>query len=163
VLIGGLALAFSLVLLGAQLASAPAPPPDLSRPGTADAPRQVNVLMHDYSFSPRTVYLVAGETVRFQIVNAGLVEHEFVLGDDDVQRAWVMAHARATPPAAFATAPPASVEPQLAERGVRVLLGPGQGTSVIYRVPADSRLQLMCHLPGHLERGMVAAVDISQP
>jgi uncharacterized cupredoxin-like copper-binding protein len=163
VLIVGLALAFGLVLLGARLAATPAPAPDLSRPGTADSPRDVNVLLHDYAFSPRTVYLVATETVRFQIVNAGLVDHEFVLGDADVQRAWAAADAAATPPAAFATAPPASVAPDIAKRGVRVLLRPGESASAIYSVPMNSALELMCHLPGHLERGMVAGVNVRQP
>jgi len=158
VLLGGLALAFALVYAGAQLAARTAPPPDLSSPGTADHPRPVNVLMHDYSFNPRTVYLVAGETVRFQIINAGLVDHEFVIGDDDVQRAWAEANAAATPPAAFATSPPASVRPGTG--GARVLLQPGQAHSVVYAVPHGGRLQLMCHLPGHLERGMVGRVAI---
>jgi uncharacterized cupredoxin-like copper-binding protein len=163
VLIAGLALAFGLVLLGARLAATPAPVPDLSRPGTADAPRDVNVLLHDYAFSPRTVYLVADETVHFHIVNAGLVDHEFVLGDDDVQRAWAAADAAATPPAAFATAPPASVAPDIGRRGVRVFLRPGESASVLYQVPRNSALELMCHLPGHLERGMIAGVDVRQP
>jgi uncharacterized cupredoxin-like copper-binding protein len=158
VLIAGLGLAIALVLLGARLSATPAPAPDLSRPGTPGEPRQVNVLMHDYSFNPRTVYLVEGETVRFEVINAGLVDHEFVLGDADVQAAWAEAHARATPPAAFASPPPASVPPGLG--GLRVVLRPGQSASLVYAVPAGAPLQLMCHLPGHLERGMAAPVEI---
>jgi uncharacterized cupredoxin-like copper-binding protein len=163
VVVVGLAVAFGLVLLGARLAATPAPPPDLSSPGTVQVPRPVNVLLHDYAFSPRTVYLVAGETVRLNIVNAGLVDHEFVLGDVDVQRAWAQANAAATPPAAFASAPPASVEPAVAERGVRLLVRPGQTATVVYLVPERDGLRLMCHLPGHLEQGMVAAVELRQP
>jgi uncharacterized cupredoxin-like copper-binding protein len=158
VVVGGLALAFALVYAGAQLSARPAPPPDLSSPGTPDQPRPVNVLMHDYSFNPRTVYLVAGETVRFEIINAGMIDHEFVLGDDAVQRAWADANAASTPPAAFATPPPAVAPPGTG--GLRVLLRPGQAQSVIYAVPATGTLQLMCHLPGHLERGMVGRVAI---
>ena len=158
VLVVGLSLAFALVLLGGQLANRPAPPPDLSSPGTPEQPRSVNVLLHDYRFSPRTLHLVGGETVRFEVINAGLVEHEMVLGDDPVQRAWADAHAQATPPGPFASPPPASVRPDVG--GLRVLLGPGQSTSVSYQVPTDQALQLMCHLPGHLERGMVGGVQV---
>jgi uncharacterized cupredoxin-like copper-binding protein len=161
VVIGGLALAFALVYAGAQLSARPAPPPDLSQPGTPDRPRPVNVLMHDYAFNPRTVYLVAGETVRLEVINAGMVDHELVLGDESVQRAWAVANEAATPPAAFATSPPASVPPGTG--GLRVLLRPGQAQSVVYTVPVGGALQLMCHLPGHLERGMAGRVAIEEP
>lgn len=158
VLVVGLALAFSLVYVGAQLSARTAPPPDLSRPGTPHEPRAVNVLLHDYSFNPRTVYLVAGETVRFEVINAGLVDHEFTLGDEAVQRAWAQANAVATPPAPFATSPPASVAPGTG--GIRLVLRPGEQQSAVYSVPRAAALQLVCHLPGHVERGMVGQVAI---
>jgi uncharacterized cupredoxin-like copper-binding protein len=156
----GLALAVGLVLIGARLAAAPAPIPDLSSPGTASAPRAVNVIMRDYLFNPTPLHLVPGEVVEFTIVNGGLVEHEFVLGDEPVQRAWAQAHLAATPPAPFATPPSARVPEGTG--GLRVLLGSGHSTSVLYEVPADAGgLQLMCHLPGHVERGMVGRIELA--
>jgi uncharacterized cupredoxin-like copper-binding protein len=157
-LIGGLALAVGLVLLGARLAAAPAPVPDLSSPGTADRPRSVNVILRDYAFNPTPLYLVAGETVQLELINAGLIVHELVLGDAEVQRAWALADALATPPGLLATPPPASVPPDIG--GLRVVLAPGATASLRYEVPAGATLQLMCHLPGHVERGMVGAVDV---
>ena len=156
VLVAGLALAAALVLLGARLAATPAPPPDLSQPGTEAQPRAVNVILRDYAFNPTPLYLVPGETVQFNIINGGLVPHEFVLGDEDVQRAWASANAAATPPAALATAPPASVAPSTG--GVRVLLGSGGSASLRYEVPSGVRLELACHLPGHVAEGMVGRV-----
>ena len=158
VAIGGLALAVGLVLLGARMAAAPVAAPPIERPGMADAPRPVNVIMRDYVFNPSTIRLVPGETVRFELINGGLVEHEFVLGDDATQAAWAEAHRLATPPAPLATAPPASVPPDVA--GVRVLLSPGRSSSVTYEVPATTRLAFLCHLPGHLERGMSGTVEL---
>jgi len=159
VLTGGMALAIGLVLLGARLAAQPAPVPDLSRPGTAAEPRQVSVIMRDYAFNPTPLYLVGGETVEFYIINGGLVAHEFVLGDSEVQRAWAVASG-ATPAAPFATPPPASVPPAIG--GVRVLLASGADARVRYEVPpAGAQLQLMCHLPGHLARGMVGEVILT--
>jgi uncharacterized cupredoxin-like copper-binding protein len=159
VLVGGLALAVVLVLLGARLAALPPPVPDLSRPGTTSEPRVVNVIMRDYAFNPTPLHLVGGETVIFNIVNGGLIEHEFVLGDARVQQAWARAHSLATPPAPFATAPPASVPPTI--DGLRVLLASGGATSGSYEVPAGAALQLMCHLPGHVEQGMVGRVELT--
>lgn len=159
VLVLGLALAGTLVLLGARLAAAPAPPPDLSRPGTAAQPRQVNVILRDYVFNPTPLYLVPSEVVQFNLFNAGLVEHEFVLGDRDVQQAWAAAHAAVTPPGALATAPPASVPSGTG--GLRVLLPSGATTSIVYHVPDDAAPELFCHLPGHVEQGMVGQVVLA--
>jgi uncharacterized cupredoxin-like copper-binding protein len=161
VLLVGMALAVVLVMVGARLAAAPAPVPDLSRPGTANEPRPVNVIMRDYAFNPTPLHLVAGETVTFNLFNGGLIEHEFVLGDGTVQAAWARAHVAATPPAAFATAPPASVPPEVS--GLRVLLASGGSASVRYEVPVGVELGLMCHLPGHVEQGMVGRIELVGP
>ena len=160
VVAGGLTLALALVLLGARLAEQPARAPDLSSPGTSDRPRQVSVILRDYAFNPTPLYLVAGETVSLVVINAGLVEHELVLGDADVQAAWALADALATPPGLLATAPPASVP--LGTAGLRVLLDPGEQASLRYEVPAAEQLQLFCHLPGHVEQGMVGEVVVVQ-
>jgi uncharacterized cupredoxin-like copper-binding protein len=90
------------------------------------------------------------------VVNGGLVEHELVLGDADVQSAWASANSAATPPAPFATAPPASVDPGVG--GLRLLIPSGGSTVANYTVPANGEVQLICHLPGHAERGMVGQV-----
>jgi uncharacterized cupredoxin-like copper-binding protein len=157
VLIVGATLAVGLVLLGATLAAAPPPTPAASLlPGTDSAPRAVNVIMRDYHFDPTPLYLFPGETVELNVFNGGMIEHELVLGDASVQDAWAAADAVATPPADFATAPPASVDPSVG--GVHILLPSGGSTSVVYHVPVSGPLQMLCHLPGHLERGMAADV-----
>lgn len=154
------ALATVLVLIGMQRPSEPPPEVEISRAGTAAQPRDVTVIMRDYRFDPTPVVLVPGETVRFTIFNAGLEAHDFVIGDEAVQRAWHVADAEATPPNLLATAPPASVPPDTG--GLRVLLGSGQQAVVEYTVPIDEQLALLCHIPGHIERGMVGAVDLRE-
>jgi uncharacterized cupredoxin-like copper-binding protein len=156
ILVSGLGLAVSLVIIGATLAGAPAPSPQISGPGTVESPRALNVILRDYRFDPTPLHLVPGEVVTLNVVNGGLVEHELVLGDEAFSAAWAAADAAVTPPAPFATAPPASVEPGLS--GVRVVLGSGGSTSVDYTVPASGPLELICHLPGHAQKGMVGEV-----
>ena len=158
VVIGFFAIALVLVLIGAQRPSEPAPDVVIAREGTPTEPRAVTVIMRDYRFDPTPVVLVPGETVSLTILNGGLVEHELTLGDDDVQAAWARADAAATPPAMFATPPPASVPPGTG--GLRVLLGSGEQATVAYTVPDDGALALVCHLPGHVERGMTGTVDL---
>ena len=161
VLVGGLGLALALVLLGASLAALPASPPPVASVGTAQSPRAVNVILRDYRFDPTPLYLVPGETVRLTVVNGGMLEHELALGDSAFQEAWARADALATPPAPFATAPPASVPAGVS--GLRVLLSSGGQTVVDYVVPTSGALQLFCHLPGHAERGMVGEVMMLAP
>ena len=75
-----------------------------------------------------------------------------------MQRAWHAADAAATPPSLLATAPPASVAPGTG--GLRVLLGlrPAGGGGVPRA--GDQQLALLCHIPGHIEKGMVGAVEL---
>lgn len=158
VLIGGMALAIGLVVLGGALAGKPVDAPPGGSPGTAVAPREINVILRDYKFDPTPLYLYAGETVRLNILNGGMLEHELVLGDAEVQAAWAVADAAAVPPAPFATAPPASVLPGTG--GVRVLLPSGASTSVVAAVPQNQPLELICHLAGHAEEGMIGQVTL---
>lgn len=152
-------IATALVFIGATRSTAP-PDVEIASAGTADEPRDVTVIMRDYSFEPTPVVLVPGETVRFTIFNAGLEVHDFVIGDADVQQAWSIADAAATPPNLLATAPPASVPPGTG--GLRVLLRSGAQATVEYAVPAAERLSLLCHIPGHIENGMVGRVDLRE-
>lgn len=112
--------------------------------------------MRDYAFVPAPVTLVRGETVRFHVLNGGLVGHEFVLGDARAQDAWDRADSAATPPGAFTTAPPASAAS--GEGGLRLLLASGAQSEIAFTVPVTGELSLACHLPGHLQRGMASGV-----
>ena len=152
--------AVSLVLIGMQRPGEPPPEVEITQAGTPAEPRPVNVIMRDYRFDPTPVVLVPGETVRFNIFNAGLEVHDFVIGDADVQQAWSVADAAATPPNILATAPPASVPPGTG--GLRVFVRSGEQASVDYDVPSDEQLSLLCHIPGHIEKGMVGRVDLRE-
>lgn len=152
-----MAVAIGLVLYFASTNSQPLASPPIGSPGTAAAPRPVTVIMRDYHFDPTPLHLYAGETIALTVVNAGMVEHELVLGDAGVQNAWAQADAAATPPAPFATAPPASAP--AGTGGLRVILPSGGQTTVTYLVP-DEALMLVCNLPGHQERGMIGEITL---
>lgn len=156
VLVAGLSLALSLVILGADLAARPVESPPIGTPGAVASPRLVTIIMRDYKFDPTPLYLYPQETIQLNVINAGMVEHELVLGDAAVQSAWASANAGVTPPAPFTTAPPASAPADTG--GLRVLLASGGSTSVTYVVPQGGELFLLCHLPGHQEKGMVGQV-----
>jgi uncharacterized cupredoxin-like copper-binding protein len=46
--------------------------------------------------------------------------------------------------------------------GLRVVLDSGEQAVVEYQVPTGQSLELLCHIPGHIERGMVGAVELRE-
>jgi uncharacterized cupredoxin-like copper-binding protein len=107
------------------------------------------------------VDLLPGETVLIHIVNGGLETHEAIIGDLAVQDAWEAAEA-ATVGAPPGTTPVVSVPPEVA--GVRVVVESGQRVDLTWTVPADPaevrRLIIGCHIPGHWQQGMRAAIRV---
>lgn len=124
-------------------------------------PRQVNVILSEYSFEPAVVDLVPGETIRLNIVNEGLAVHELVLGPQSVQDAWAAAEAAVANPPPGAT--PTVVVPA-ALQGLRVVVGSGQTVSVTYTVPtAGPPVLFGCHIADHYQRGMSGIVHLVGP
>jgi uncharacterized cupredoxin-like copper-binding protein len=159
ILIVGMVLAIGIVLYLADANGRPVLSPPIGSPGTAASPRPVTVIMRDYHFDPTPLHLYAGETISLTVFNAGMVEHELVLGDQAVQNAWALADAAATPAAPLATAPPASAP--AGTGGLRIVLPSGGQTTVIYVVPDVAPL-MFCNLPGHQAEGMVGEVVLGQ-
>lgn len=127
-------------------------------PGTAAAPRSVNIVMRDYAYTPPVVDLVPGETVRLHVINGGLEVHEAVLADMPAQLAWEASEGAtvgAPPgPTPFVPPPPGFI-------GTRVVAGSGQLVDVTWTVPADAASVpwfVGCHIPGHWAKGMVAPI-----
>jgi uncharacterized cupredoxin-like copper-binding protein len=137
-------------------------------PGTSAHPRDVIIVAKDYTYVPPIVDLVPGETVVLQLLNGGLVTHEFVIGGMDVQDAWETAESVTanTPPGATAQV---SVAPDVG--GLRIVLRSGDRVDVPWSVPADAAVEAAakggwfvgCHIPDHWELGMVVPVRFVGP
>lgn len=130
--------------------------------GSAEHPREVNLILHDYSFTPDPVDLIPGETVLLHVVNGGLDRHEAIIGDQAVQDAWEVAEAQ-TADAPPGPTPTVSVPADVA--GLRVEVASGQRVDLTWTVPVDptvvGRLIVGCHIPGHYAKGMHAEVRIA--
>lgn len=153
---------FAAALAAACQAGAPPPTPPIV-PGTATAPREVNIVAKDWLFVPDPVELVPGETVLLHVLNGGLEIHEAVIGGPAVQAAWEAAESATVghPPG---PTPPVSVPPELA--GLRVVVRSGERIDVVWTVPAGAAgegLLVGCHIPGHWAKGMVVAVRLVDP
>lgn len=105
----------------------------------------VHVSIHFSRFDPETIEVERGETVRFVIRNTDPIDHEFILGDDEVQRV----HEDGT-------------EARHAPRPGEVSVPAGATVVTTYTFPLeDGTLILGCHLPGHYGFGMRGTVSIA--
>jgi uncharacterized cupredoxin-like copper-binding protein len=158
-----LALCTVLVAAGCGTSGAPATPP--ITPGASAAPRDVNIVMRDYSYVPPVVDLVPGETVTFRVLNGGLEIHEAILGDLDDQLAWEEAEAAV---AEHPPGPTPTVDEPVGFDGIRIVVESGQRLDVTWTVPADAASAesgwfVGCHIPGHWQKGMVVPVRFVGP
>jgi uncharacterized cupredoxin-like copper-binding protein len=123
----------AVVLVACAAAALVAAWPAGSRAGGGE--RTVVVTMRHSRFEPAAVRVDPGERVRFVLRNTDPIDHEFILGDDAVQR-------------------------RHEEGRERQHHGdvPGERS-----VPADldgRTLEFACHLPGHYAYGMHGAVRV---
>jgi uncharacterized cupredoxin-like copper-binding protein len=153
------------LLLVACDAGAGATPP--ISPGTSRAPRDVNIIARDYSFQPDPVDFVPGETVLLHVINGGLEVHEAILGDQATQDAWEVAEKTASSSAAPGPTPVVTVPPGVA--GIRVVVASGQRVDLLWSIPVRAGVAgsppwfVGCHIPGHWDKGMHAAVRWTYP
>ncbi|MBA3737117.1 MAG: cupredoxin domain-containing protein [Actinobacteria bacterium] len=104
----------------------------------------VRITIHYSKFEPADLAVEPGETVRFVIVNTDPIDHEFILGDEEVQRV----HEEGT-------------EAHHAPRPGEVSVAAGKTVVTTFTFPETSgELMFGCHLPGHYDFGMRGVVSI---
>jgi uncharacterized cupredoxin-like copper-binding protein len=130
-----------LGLTASSGASADDPPAPIG-PGTVT----VRVVVEDSRFIPARIHVVAHTEVRFEIVNRDIINHEFIVGDDDVHAR----HEEGHEPWHAAVPGEVSVAPH--ETGV---------TTYVFHEPGT--VVFACHLPGHLAFGMKGVVVVEPP
>ena len=115
-------------------------------PGAASAaaPLTVEVRMAYSKFVPSTIEVPAGRPVRFVLHNDDFIDHEFIVGDQSVQRA----HETGT-------------EMSHGERPTEVDVPAGESveTVVTFR-RGSSGVTYACHVPGHFAYGMVGTLTV---
>lgn len=110
--------------------------------------RTVQVKMTDaLRFEPAEFTFQAGETVRFEVTNAGQIVHEFLIGDEAAQEDFEtemsdgsgMAH----------------------DMGPGVSVEPGETETYQYTFSEPGELLAGCHEPGHYDGGMKATIRVA--
>jgi uncharacterized cupredoxin-like copper-binding protein len=104
----------------------------------------VRITLHYSVFDPSSIAVEPGQTVRFVIRNTDPIDHEFILGDEQVQ----LVHEEGTE--AHHAPRPGEVSVPAGETVVTTVTFPS--------APAD--LIFGCHLPGHYDFGMRGDVAV---
>lgn len=113
--------------------------------------RHIEIRMDDQMrFTPSSIDVQAGQTVRFVIHNAGKTAHEMVLGSDEE----INTHAQAMKQAAGHDAGHSH------SGGAAITVAAGQTGELVVRFPTARTLQMACLIPGHYEAGMRGKVHV---
>jgi uncharacterized cupredoxin-like copper-binding protein len=110
---------------------------------TASGTQTVQVRMHFSKFEPGAITVPAGKPIRFVIHNSDFIDHEFIVGDDDVQRR----HETGT-------------EPHHGARPTEVDVPAGTDVATVITFPRSATLVYACHAPGHFAYGMHGVLTV---
>jgi len=114
---------------------------------SSSADRTIDVEMRDIAFSPTSVDVRAGETVRFNFKNTGQVTHDAFIGDAAAQDA----HEK-------------EMREGHGEHGKEanaVSVKPGKSASLTHTFDTPGQLLIGCHEPGHYTGGMKITVNVA--
>ena len=110
------------------------------------ADRTIDVEMRDIAFSPTTIDVRVGETVRFNFKNTGQVEHDAFIGDAAAQDAHEKEMRGGHDHGKQANA---------------VTVKPGKSASLTHTFDRPGQLLIGCHEPGHYTGGMRITVNVA--
>ena len=135
----------------------------------SEVSRVVKVVMYDNYYEPSSFQIKAGETVKFEVENAGMLVHEFNIANK-------MMHMEHQPEMmkmvengillAF------SIDKEKMKKMAKmdksmghshsnsVLLEPRQKGEIIWKFDNAVNIEVACNVPGHYQAGMIAKVDI---
>lgn len=127
--------------------------------GNADIDRTIRVQAGDMWFDPQGLRVAPGETIRFEIVNVGSLEHEFVIGDTHAQAAH-----REMMQEMGGGHEMHGMSGAGHDHGMgSVTIMPGETAELVWTAPDNADdLQYVCHIPGHYEAGMSGSVELQR-
>ncbi len=121
----------------------------VGEPGQAsEASRTVKVGALDaLEFDPASIDVEAGETVTFEVTNAGETDHEFSLGDADFHQE----HEQEM----------AEDDSMMMDEDNAISLAPGETKEITWTFPENGEVTYACHVAGHFEAGMVGRISVN--
>ncbi|HQU16193.1 MAG: hypothetical protein B7Z66_09320 [Chromatiales bacterium 21-64-14] len=116
-------------------------------PGSAKhVDRVIRITAMDFKFVPKTITVKAGQTIKFVVVNKGMVKHEFVLGTNEEQKE----HEKEM-----------EAHPNMKMDDPNgIAIQKGKTASLIWTFTKPMTVRYACHEPGHYAAGMYGELRI---
>ena len=140
-----------------------------SKGNEKDVTRVIKVVMYDNYYEPSSFQIKTGETIKFEVENAGMLVHEFNIANK-------MMHMKHQPEMIKMVENEilladsidkekmkkmAKVDKAMAHsHSNSVLLEPKQKGEIIWKFDNAANIEVACNVPGHYQVGMIAKVDI---
>jgi uncharacterized cupredoxin-like copper-binding protein len=112
---------------------------------SGDTEQEVSVTIRDSRFIPDHFEFAAGTTVTFVVENTDPIDHEFLIGDEEVQQA----HEEGT-------------EPHHGAKPGEISIPIGETRTTTYTFDESGTLLIGCHLPTHYDYGMKGDITITE-
>lgn len=171
-----LALAACVLAFSVSAVASPGSHAEIGHPAAAaSATRTVNIEMTDLAFSPKTLEVKAGETVRFVLINKGQLLHEFNLGDAAMHAEHQKEMLKMQQSGAMTTTGMhhagmdhgAMGQGSMPMAGMThddpnsVLVEPGKTAELTWTFSGTRDLEFACNVPGHYQAGMVGTLKVA--
>ena len=140
-----------------------------SKGNANDVSRVIKVIMYDNYYEPSSFQINAGETIKFEVENAGELVHEFNIANK-------MMHIKHQPEMEkmveneilFADSIDKDKMKKMAKmdksmghsHSNSILLEPKQKGDIIWKFDNAVNIEVACNVPGHYQAGMIAKVNI---
>ena len=140
-----------------------------SKGNANDVSRVIKVIMYDNYYEPSSFQINAGETIKFEVENAGELVHEFNIANK-------MMHIKHQPEMEkmveneilFADSIDKDKMKKMAKmdksmghsHSNSVLLEPKQKGDIIWKFDNAVNIEIACNVPGHYQAGMIAKDNI---
>ena len=136
----------------------------------SEVSRTIKVVMYDNYYEPSSFQIKAGETIKFEVENAGMLVHEFNIANK-------MMHMKHQPEMIKMVENEILLADSIDKEKMKkmakmdkamahshsnsVLLEPKQKGEIIWKFDNAENIQVACNVPGHYQVGMIAKVDIN--
>ena len=140
-----------------------------SKGNETDVTRVIKVVMYDNYYEPSSFQIKEGETIKFEVENAGMLVHEFNIANK-------MMHMKHQPEmikmAENGILLAFSIDKEKMKKMAKmdksmghshsnsVLLEPKQKGDIIWKFDNAVNIEVACNVPGHYQAGMIAKVNI---
>ena len=136
----------------------------------SEVSRVFKVLMYDNYYEPSSFQIKAGETIKFEVENVGMLVHEFNIANK-------MMHMKHQPEMIKMVENEILLADSIDKEKMKkmakmdkamghshsnsVLLEPKQKGEIIWKFDNALNIEVACNVPGHYQVGMIAKVDIN--